>query len=181
MFRDNNLADNTYTAKFRAGGFKFISNDNLGTWDDLYGQTSAGVLGNKTGGDITDITADGYYTVTANIKNLTYTVTPYDASAANTYTAIGLIGDFNGWGGDLELTQTDYDPHIWIADDVDLPVGTFKFRANNDWGTNWGAEEFPYGKGTSNGPNIAISEEEDAGTYFVKFNDLTGHYVFYKK
>jgi hypothetical protein len=177
MFRDNNLAVNVYTTKFRAGGFKFISNDDLGTWNNLYGQTGSGILGNQTGGDITDITAEGYYTVTADIGQLTYSITPYDASGKTVYTNISLIGEFNGWGGDLDLTQTDYDPHVWIVDDAVIPAGELKFRANHDWATSWGGDEnFPYGNGV--GGNIIVPE---AGTYFVKFNDLTGHYVFYKK
>ncbi|MDR1553071.1 MAG: SusE domain-containing protein [Prevotellaceae bacterium] len=179
MFRDNNLAANVYTTTFRTGGFKFIAEENLGTWDDLYGKASDGVLGNKTGNDITDIVTAGYYTVTANIINLTYSITPYDASSANTYTNISLIGAFNGWSGDLDLVQTDYDTHIWIVDDANLPSGELKFRANHDWPTNWGAtDQFPYGKGTGGGSNIIVPE---SGVYFVKFNDLTGHYVFYKK
>ncbi|MDR0834378.1 MAG: SusE domain-containing protein [Candidatus Symbiothrix sp.] len=181
MFRDNNLAVNTYTTKFKAGGFKFILNENLGSWDNLYGEAGAGVLGNKTGGDITGINADGYYTVTTDLKALTYTITPYDASAASTYSAISLIGEFNGWNGDdgseLDLIPTDYDPHIWILDTVELPAGELKFRVGHDWATSWGGgEAFPYGIGT--GDNLKVPE---AGTYFVKFNDLTKHYVFHKK
>jgi hypothetical protein len=176
MFRDNNLAVNTYTANFKSGEFKFIAEENLGTWDGLY-RGSGGVLDNHPGDNINDISANGYYTVTADLKTLTYTVTPYDASAAPTYTNISLIGEFNDWNGDLDLTQTDYDPHIWIADDVVLPVGKLKFRVNHDWGTSWGGgEAFPYG--TGNGDDLKVPE---AGTYFVKFNDITKHYVFYKK
>jgi hypothetical protein len=179
MFRDENLSVNVYTSKFKAGGFKFISNDDLTTWDNLYGQVSAGILGNQAGGDITDITAEGYYTVTANISQLTYTIIPYDVSTATVYTQIGLIGVGGDWNNDIDLTPTDYDPHIWVVDDATLPTGELKFRANHDWGANWGAEgQFPFGKGTNGGANIMVPE---AGTYFVKFNDLTGHYVFYKK
>ncbi|MDR3226311.1 MAG: SusE domain-containing protein [Prevotellaceae bacterium] len=180
MFRDNNLAPNVYTSYFRAGGFKFIAEESLNTWNDLYGQVSAGVLGNKTGNDISDITTSGYYTVTANINQLTYSVVSYDASAATVYTSISLIGEFSSWGGDLDLVQTDYDAHIWIVDNAILPVGELKFRANYDWGTNWGwvTDEYPFGKGIGGGGNIVIPEN---GTYFIKFNDITGHYVFYKK
>ncbi|MDR3180772.1 MAG: SusE domain-containing protein [Prevotellaceae bacterium] len=179
MFRNDNLSVNVYTTYFRAGGFKFISNDDLGTWDNLYGQTSAGVLGNQTGNDITDITTAGYYTVTADISQLTYSITPYDASSAPIYTNIGLIGVGGDWDNDINMTQTDYDSRIWIVDNVNLPAGELKFRANHGWDANWGAiDQFPFGKGTSGGPNINVTE---AAIYFVKFNDLTGHYVFYKK
>jgi hypothetical protein len=179
MFRDDNLSANVYTSNFRAGGFKFIGDESLGTWNDLYGQTAAGVLGNRTGDDISDITAAGYYTVTADLSQLTYSVLPYDASAAKDFTAIGLIGVGGDWENDINLTQTDYDPHIWVKDQVTLPAGELKFRANHDWADNWGADGlFPYGKGLGGGANINVPE---AGTFFVKFNDLTGHYVFYEK
>jgi hypothetical protein len=177
MFRDNNDSpENVYTTNFKVGeGFKFISNADLGTWSNLYGKTGAGVLGYNTGGNIPDITVAGYYTVTADVDDLTYSITEYDASNALTYTHISLIGDFNSWGGDMDLAQTNYDPHIWVADDVELSAGGLKFRADHDWATSWGADSFPFGK--SDGNNITVY----AGTYFVKFNDLTGHYVFYAK
>jgi len=181
MFRDNNLAINTYTSYFKAEGFKFIRKDDLGTFNNLYGQEGAGILGNLAGDDIKDITTAGYYTVTADIGQLRYSINPYDATATPAYNNISLIGDFNNWESDLDLVKTDYDPHIWVVDDVDLPAGGLKFRANHDWGMNWGAaDQFPYGKGAGGGDNIVI-KDEDTGIYFVKFNDLTGHYVFYEK
>ncbi|MDR1984827.1 MAG: SusF/SusE family outer membrane protein [Prevotellaceae bacterium] len=179
MFRDNNLAVNVYTSNFKAGGLKFNKNTNLGSWDYMYGDGGSGILlQNPSAGNI-NISSAGYYTVTANVNQLTYSIIPYDASSATTYTVVSLIGEFSSWGSDMDLTKTDYDPHIWIVDNVNLPAGELKFRANYDWGINWGAEDqFPYGKGVSGGANIVVP---DAGTYFVKFNDLTGHYVFYKK
>jgi hypothetical protein len=60
---------------------------------------------------------------------------------------------------------------------VELPEGEVKFRANGGWDVNWGGQSFPYGQGVSGGDNIVVTE----GTYFIKFNSITGHYVFYKK
>lgn len=176
MFRTSNDDVNTYTGKFAAGSeFKFIPNANLGTWALSYGAgASAGVLASDNGGNITDIKTAGYYTVTANISELKYTVKAYDASAAKVYGDIELIGAFNNWSdaGTIKLTKTAYDPHIWTADNVTITDGEIKFRADAAWAVNWGGDSFPYGGGSGN--NI----KAEAGKYFIKFNDLTGLYVF---
>lgn len=177
MFRQNPDAVDTYTGKFQAGSeLKFIGNDKLGTWDGLYGSGGAGVLSTDGGaGNITDITTAGYYTVVADINNKAYTITPYDATGKTEYTTLGLIGAFNDWSTQLELTKASYDSHIWYLDDVELPDGELKFRANANWDLSWGGTTFPYGGGS--GDNIPVV----AGKYFVKFNDLTGQYIFYSK
>jgi hypothetical protein len=177
MFRTAPDDIDTYTGKFAAASeFKFISNSNLGSWDLAYGSAGSGVL-SSSGGNITDIATEGYYTVTVDLANLKYTIKPYDASKAKEYKSIGLVGAFNNWGDptDVVLTKSGYDSHIWTADNVTLPDGEVKFRADSAWDTSWGGTTFPYGGGS--GENILVV----AGKYFVKFNDLTGQYVFYKK
>ncbi len=165
----------TYTGNMRENGFKILKQ--LGTWDLQFGLVDGELAEDDGGSSDIRVPSDGYFTFTINTKEVTYSLEPYDASGATTYATIGLIGEFNDWGADLYLTQTAYDPHIWILDDVELPEGEIKFRANGSWDYNWGAESFPFGKGTGGGPNIFVP----AGTYFVKFNDLTGHYVFLAK
>lgn len=177
MFRAAPDDIDTYTGKFAASSeFKFISNANLGTWDLAYGESGAGIL-SSSGGNITDIKTEGYYTVTADLANLKYTIKPYDASKAPEYKSIGLVGAFNDWGGsaDVVLTKSGYDSHIWLADNVTLPDGEIKFRVDSAWDTSWGGTTFPYGGGS--GDNIQVV----AGKYMVKFNDLTGQYIFYSK
>jgi hypothetical protein len=183
MFRDSNLAVNTYTACYRANAsFQLFLSSNLGNWANSgYGYggegkivTPAPAYGNISMGN----TSNGYYTLTVDLNSLTYNIVPYDVSGATTYSTMFISGDFNGWTNQ-NMTQTHYDPHIWILDDVALSAGgSIKFHADEGWTANWGANNFPFGMGTQNGANIII---DDAGTYFVKFNDLTGHYVFYKK
>lgn len=176
MFRTANDEVNTYTGLFASGSeFKFIPQGYIGSWDFTYGG-SDGTL-SSSGGNITDITAAGYYTVTADIVNLKYTITPYDASDAAEYGDVELIGAFNGWAdaGTIKLTKAAYDPHIWTADNVTLTAGELKFRADAGWAVSWGGKTFPYGGGT--GDNLTVED----GTYFVKFNDLTGLYVFFSK
>jgi hypothetical protein len=49
-----------------------------------------------------------------------------------------------------------------------------KFRANNLWDINWGAEDFPSGTATQGGADILVP----FGVYMVEFNCETGDYSF---
>lgn len=71
----------------------------------------------------------------------------------------GLIGDFNGWGGDIEMTQGE-NLLIWTAElTVEAGQG-WKFRANGDWAINLGGQPDAL---WTNGDNITL----DAGTYTI--------------
>ncbi|MBO7643356.1 MAG: hypothetical protein J6S62_00120, partial [Bacteroidales bacterium] len=53
----------------------------------------------------------------------------------------GIIGDFNGWGGDVAMTE---DAGVWTgfftnADKEDGSHGAFKVRKDADWAENYGA------------------------------------------
>lgn len=98
---------------------------------------------------------------------------------------VGEAGPFGEWPAtddmgavDTYLTVDDEDNQLWTASNVSLsdaaPSGGIKFRANTDWAVNWGAEDFPSGVGTQDGPNILCV----AGTYNVSFNSKTGEYLF---
>ena len=124
--------------------------------------------------EITD--GDGYYTLTLDLDNLTFSIDSFDESGAATYSTIGIIGDStpDGWGADTDMTQSTFDPHLWYITGIDLVDGEAKFRAGDAWDTNWGADTELTGFGTQDGPNIPVSE----GSYDVWFNDLDGSYVF---
>ena len=68
--------------------------------------------------------------------------------------------------------------HDWFFD-LDASSGdtTAKFLSNHAWDVNWGDTAFPYGIGSSNGPNIPVTK----GSYRVFFNDITGQYYFFAK
>jgi len=179
MFKDNSETDNkifTYTTNFKAGEYKLLVT--LNAWATAWGYDGSDKIVQMDNGGNLKATA-GYQTMTFNTSNGTLAYTNYDASSKPTYASIGLIGDFNSWGGDALLTKTDYDPHIWIADSVALKAGGVKFRVDAAWDTKWGGSEFPYGLGdtSSSAANIPIDQD---GKYFIKLNDMTGHYVFYK-
>ncbi len=131
-------------------------------------------------------TASGTVTVAGGLAAGDYTlsVTAVDSngnSGTETFNfavtsdfSVGIIGSATptGWDSDTDLnfvTGTQYE--ITIA----LTAGEAKFRANDDWGTNWGDGAFPMGTGTQDGANIPIAT---AGTYLVTFDTSTGAYSF---
>lgn len=64
---------------------------------------------------------------------------------------MGIIGEFNSWGGDLVMTwnATDY---CYEADITSIDKDGWKFRVNNDWGLNMGGVS--YDNLYANGENL---------------------------
>ena len=97
-----------------------------------YGDGGNGVLieANYSGGNFT-APSDGYYELTADLNKMTWTATK---------TTWGIIGDATpgGWTTDTQMT---YDPttKVWTVT-CDMTVGSFKFRANNDWKIDFGVD-----------------------------------------
>ena len=178
LFRD---ADNPdvyyYTGKFNAGEFKLL--EVLGQWQPQWGLdggnvTSSDILGADPGAFV--IESAGYYSFEINVDEMTYSLEPYDASGATTYETIGLIGDAtpNGWDSDIDMTQLEFNPHIWYLQDVALTDGKIKFRAGDAWDVSWGTDSGALSDKTSlGGPDIPVEE----GVYDIWFNDLTGRYI----
>ncbi len=98
--------------------------------------------------------------VTFNLPAGYYKLNVNAAVDPMTYTAVatvwGVIGDASpgGWGDETALT---YNPtlRIWMGA-MNLTAANIKFRANHDWGYNYGA---PVGSQNlvAGGPDIAIS------------------------
>jgi hypothetical protein len=90
-------------------------------------------------------------------------------------TSVGLIGTSTpgGWDTDTDMIQDGTDADVWTLS-ITLTEGVAKFRADDDWAVNWGAEDFPAGIGTQGGPDIPIF----AGDYEITFNSATGEYNF---
>lgn len=165
-----------YTGYFKAGGLKLVGK--RGSWDEQYGYKSDGVLAANDGGSGNiPVPANGYYTLTVNTTTNTYSLVAY-TNTSTIYDTIGLIGGFNSWSGDLALTQSSVNPHIWYTSNVTLPVGILKFRANGSWDINWGSATAISGQGTQGGDNIPVNE---SGNYNVYFNDIDGRYIFIKQ
>ncbi len=133
------------------GDIKFRLNNDWGT---NYGDTGAdGTL--DAGGDNIKSTA-GHYQITIDFNKNTYKIEQKDV--------YGIVGSgYNNWGnGGPDFSFTEYNPGLFIANNVTLLTGEIKFRLNNDWGTNYG-DTGADGTLEVNGDNIAST----AGKYQV--------------
>lgn len=130
-------------------------------WDNKYtlGEAPGTLLYNGQNNLPVPAEGDGLYWVAANLGNLTYSTTIINK--------VGLIGGFNDWASDLEMTPSA-DLLTWTAD-IDIASDTeLKVRFNGDWGINLGA---PADDLVFNAPsNIPVA----AGSYTVTLN-LTTH------
>lgn len=104
---------------------------------------------------------DGLYWVNANLGSLTYSTTPI--------TAIGLIGDFNGWGGDVDMTPSE-DFLTWTGTLTVEDGQGWKFRCNHEWAVNLGGSLDDL---VLDGGNITVP----AGTYTVTLSLATHPYT----
>ena len=163
--------DGNYTGFFYAqdadwsggkGAFKFQGAFN--TWDQgNYGtgtMNDDGLTGTliNDGGSGNVMVEPGFYQAEVNLANMTFTMTRINS--------IGIIGPAQAGSWDTD-TDMQYNPETraWEAT-VELAADEFKFRANDDWGINWGGS---FNNLTQDGPNLKISE---AGTYFIQFFPL---------
>jgi hypothetical protein len=101
----------------------------------------------------------------ANTTNLTWSY-----NKINTW---GIIGEFNGWSADALMTF-NASTGVWTIT-RDMPAGKFKFRANSDWGINFGDNGADF-KPEYDGSDISISA---AGNYTISL-DLSagGNYAY---
>lgn len=172
----------SYTGYFPAGTqFKFVRDP--GDWNTQMNYTNVedadGTLISDEDGDNHNIgiKADGYYTIKLNTKSEKVTIERYERTVA-VFTSMGMPGSYNEWSISANEMKKAEDlngeNHIWIAKFEPTEDGEVKFAANGDWADNWGADTFPWGTGTNNGPNIPYTK----GSYTVILNDITGQYFF---
>ncbi len=141
------------------GEFKFRLDN---SWDTNYGD-NGNDLTLDSGGDNIPVT-EGNYTIVLDLDNLTYSLTPI-------VDAWGIIGSATptGWDSDTMLDFDSVSNTYSIV--IDLVEGAYKFRLNQDWGTNYGdnGNDLTLDSGGSDIPVTA------AGKYFitVDFNGLT--------
>jgi hypothetical protein len=135
------------------GEMKFRMNNDWGTnWGD------DGTDGTLDAGGANIQVSEGIYIATVNLNDLTYTLEEIDY-------VWGLVGGaYNNWGAtpDAQFKRDWSKPfnEVWILEDVTLIDGEYKFRANNDWGTNYG-DDGADGVLELNGANLNTT----AGTY----------------
>lgn len=149
--------------------FKYTSDPD---WSHIaYGWASSTVTGNDVSGTFSTnggnlfVPTAGYYLLKGNTNNNTWS-----GKKINSWS---LIGDFNGWSGDVPMT---YNPatKLWTATINPASAGGFKIRANNDWAINFGDTgadlSLEYG-----GENIAITP----GSHVITLNlSIPGNYIY---
>ena len=145
--------DGKYTGFYYLDGeFKF--KPNADNWDDdleyVDGTTINGTLTSAGGPNCPDPGA-GFYKIDLDAASLSYNLTKIES--------VSLIGGFNDWSGDVEMTYNTADG-CWEVT-TDAVSGEFKFRANHDWGINWGGDVNAL---TQDGANLNIT----AGTHTFK-------------
>jgi len=131
-------------------------------WDNALGDGGNGKL-SGSGGNL-KVSEAGYYRVRANTVDNTWSVLK---------TTWGLIGDFNSWGGDAQMTYNATDK-TWTGTITAPSAGGFKFRANGSWDLNYG-DKGADGSLEEGGDNIAIP----AGTHTITlYLNNAGYYTY---
>ena len=168
-----------YTGYFTSDmGFKVVATP--GSWDVQWGADATGNLVFNDGGSSNiSVDSDGYYQVSLNTETNQLTILPIELETEpETYDFIDMTGDFNGWAspGAIFTETKNTGKFTWYTDVTLDTDGGVKFRANGDWGVNWGGDSFPFATEPSGG-NIPAEK----GSYRVVFNQLDGCYMFFKK
>ncbi len=135
------------------GEFKF--KPNADNWDDdleyVDGDSMGGTL-QSSGGPNCPNPGAGFYQINLDAGALSYNLVRIEA--------IGIIGGFNGWSGDVDMTYNK-DEGCWEATATIDSDTELKFRANHDWAINWGGD---VNNLTQDGANLIVS----AGTHTFK-------------
>ena len=144
------------TSNGQAEGYVYLTTDGIKlvtdhSWDDAhtFGDDGSGNLTNP-GNNIT-VSENGYYLIKANLNDMTYSLTK---------TVWGVIGSASPKGWDDETPMT-YSPEAmkWQGV-VHLTADEIKFRANHDWGYNYGSDNAD-GTLQAGGSNIPVDVESD--------------------
>lgn len=112
-------------------GLQYFKYTNAPDWNHInYGDGGNGTFSTDGNAAGLSVPNGGYYELTANLNNNTWTATA---------TTWSIIGDATpgGWSTDTQMT---YDPvnQVWTVTAQMLSNGSFKFRANDEWVVDFG-------------------------------------------
>ncbi len=171
-FMDRDMADSAkwnLRVELLAGNLKFRAD---GLWDNNWGANDWPMgIGTQGGADI-PVPADGEFFIDFNTTTGEYVFTEIVV-----YDTIGIVGEASptaSWDIDTDLEKDPENELHFFLNTITLADGPIKFRANHAWTVNWGAEAWPTGAGTQDGPNITAV----AGTYSASLYTDTGEYAF---
>ena len=156
---------------FATGGMKFKYTSHP-DWDHTaYGWASSTTTGQNVSGTFSTSGGDlfvpslGYYLLKGNTGASTWS-----ATRINSW---GMIGDFNSWSGDAPMTYNTT-TKVWTGTLTAPANGIFKFRANADWGINFGDTDADRSL-EYDGKDIAVT----AGTHTVTLDlSVPGNYTY---
>lgn len=172
-----------WTGYLAGNGFKLVKIP--GKWDDQYGQGDSfgEYLHNDGGSGNITVPEAGIYTVTLNTAKNTLNVEKADISAT-VFGGMSIAGTFNEWG-DTEMTpcSTGWENHDWYITHSFAAGDKVKVKQTGTWDFNKGGSFVNYSEGmyvygVDNGADLVV---EEAGTYQIFFNDITGYIRFIKQ
>ncbi|TFV97332.1 SusF/SusE family outer membrane protein [Algoriphagus kandeliae] len=158
--------DNVYEGYVHVlpGGTGEFKVNETNSWDINYGDSGADGTLDRDGDNI-KVTEFGTFFMKVDLGAKTYTLSDP--------LYWGIIGDATDGGWDSETKMKfDRDENV-LTITTDLKAGEMKFRANQDWGFNYGGSN---GELSEGGPNIPVAE---AGNYTVTLDFRTPGEVKY--
>ena len=123
-----------YVADPNGWGVEFKFQKVPGDWDSQLNSNNLNEISGgfaKGGDNIVAADGVGVYYVTLDMAKLTLNAVKVEK--------MGIIGDFNGWGGDVEMTWNAAD-YCFEATNSGVNANGWKFRINSDWGINLGGD-----------------------------------------
>ena len=130
--------DGVWTASFEAAEATDFKWRKDADWGENYGieKGSTYTVGTPfaavAGGENIPVAA-GSWTVVLDLSNAEAPTITVSETQADVWS---VIGDFNGWSADADMTQVA--PGVWISDVLDLTDAGWKVRFGHDWGVNRG-------------------------------------------
>ena len=137
-----------YLADPNGSGFQFKFQRKAGDWTNAIG---AGALSTFSGaatneGDNIGVNAgEGVYYMDVNLSEGKINATKVET--------MGIIGDFNGWGGDAVMTW-NAEEYCFEATNVGVTANGWKFRVNGGWDINLGGS---IDNLTAGGDNLSVA------------------------
>ena len=137
-----------YVADPNNAGFQFKFQRVAGSWDKAIGAatfTSFGGAATNEGDNIGVNAGEGVYYMDVNLSEGTITATKVET--------MGMIGDFNGWAGDVPMTW-NAEEYCFEATNAGVTAAGWKFRVNGGWDINLGGSPNNL---TAGGDNLSVA------------------------
>ena len=172
-----------WTGYLAGNGFKLVMIP--GKWDDQWGQGDSfgQYLHNDGGSGNITVPEAGIYTVTLNTATNNLKIEK-EASPAPVFSGMAIAGTFNEWG-DTPMTpcSSGWENHDWYITYSFAAGDKVKVKQEGSWDYNRGGSFINYSEGmyvygVGNGDDLVV---EEAGTYLILFNDITGYIRFIKQ